>query len=328
MGGRADAMKVLVTGGAGFLGRGIAEHLLSRGEQVAVLVRRPVDLKGAEIVRADITDREATIQACQGRDLVFHVAAKAGIWGDPQEYQRCNVEGTRNVLEGCRQGGVQRLVYTSSPSVTFDGTDAVNADESLPYANRFECTYAETKAQAERMVLAETAFLTTALRPHLIWGPGDPHLIPRLVAAAKAGRLMQVGDGTNQVDITYIENAVMAHVQAGDRLTVGGRAYFISHGNPVTLWPWINDLLRRLGIPPVTRSIPLGVARRLGSALETTWRLLRLKGEPRMTRFLASQLATTHTYNIAAARRDLGYEPRVSNEEGMEHLLSWLRTRG
>lgn len=331
-------MNVLVTGGNGFLGRGIVERLLERGDRVAVIGRgRYVDLErlGVECISADLSQPEAVAAACRGRELVFHVAAKAGIWGDPAEYWRTNVDGTRNVLEACKAEGVERLVYTSSPSVTFDGGDAVNADESLPYPKRFENVYSETKAAAERMVLEAACGggpAACALRPHLIWGPRDPHIVPRVVAAAKAGRLLQVGDGSNQVDITYVDNAVHAHVLAGDRLAkdspLNGRAYFISQGEPVALWPWINGLLERLGVQRVRKTISVGAARRIGGVLETVYRLLKLRGEPRMTRFLAAQLGTTHYYDISAARRDFGYQARVSGDEGLDRLVAWMQSRG
>ncbi|MBM3461715.1 MAG: NAD-dependent epimerase/dehydratase family protein [Armatimonadetes bacterium] len=328
-------MRILVTGARGFLGRGIAERLMERGEQVAVLVRSSDDAlarRGAEMVLTDLGDRDRVMAACAGRDLVYHVAAKAGIWGPREEYFRSNVEGARNILDGCRKHRVPRLVYTSSPSVTFDGGDAVNANESLPYPSRFENDYCLTKATAEREILEagrKREVATCAIRPHLIWGPGDPHLIPRVVAAARAGRLMQVGDGRNLVDITYVDNAVDAHLQAGDALSLdsplNGQPYFISQGEPVALWPWINGLLEKLGVAPIKKQISMAAARRIGAVLEGAYRLLGLKSEPRMTRFLAAQLGTSHYYDISAARRDFGYAPRVASDEGMDRLIAWLK---
>lgn len=329
-------MKVLVTGGGGFLGRGITERLLGRGDRVTVLARGTyleLAARGVQVVSASLTDAARVVQACEGCDIVFHVAARAGIWGHARDFYDTNVVGTRNVLEGVRRHNVPRLVYTSSPSVTFDGRDAVNADERLPYPTRFENAYSETKAEAEQMVLEAARrgdLAAVSLRPHLIWGPRDPHLIPRVVAAARSGRLMQVGQGKNKVDMTYVDNAVDAHILAGDKLSVdgplNGRAYFISNGEPIMLWPWINKLLKRLGVPPVSRSISLSAARRIGAVLEVAYRALHLRGEPRMTRFLASQLGTHHFYDISAARRDLGYVPRVGMKEGVERLLAWLKS--
>ena len=331
-------MIVLVTGGGGFLGRGIVNRLVERGHKVRVLARGSypeLSSKGVEVIRGDLSDGSTVRAACAGCDVVFHAGAKAGVWGRHDDYVQTNLEGTRNVLAACELHKVPRLVYTSSPSVTFDGHEAINSDESLPYPERFETSYSETKAAAERLVLLaarEGKIHATALRPHLIWGPGDPHLLPRVIKAARAGRLMIVGDGSNLVDITYIDNAVEAHIQAANRLGPGspanGRAYFLSQGKPVFLWSWINDILRQLAIPEVTRHISLTSARRLGRVLETVYRTLHLPGEPRMTRFVASQLGTSHYYDISAARRDLGYEPLVSTDEGVEKLVTWLRESG
>jgi nucleoside-diphosphate-sugar epimerase len=205
---------------------------------------------------------------------------------------------------------------------------------------KYGCHYSETKAIAETYVLAENngELHTCALRPHLIWGPRDNHLIPRLIARAKAGRLRRVGDGANLVDVTYVENVAAAHLQAADtlgetasdfgelsRAAVGGRAYFLSQGEPVNCWRWIDEILALVDLPPVQRSISARAAWRLGGACEAVWRLLGLRSEPPMTRFLAAQLATSHWFDISAARRDLGYEPRVSTAEGMRRLGEWLR---
>lgn len=330
-------MKVLVTGGTGFLGRAVCQGLLARGHQVTSLSRHSdpeLEARGVVCLKVDLRHREGVMNACRGQDLVVHTAARAGIWGPPQEYAAINLEGTRHVLEGCLAHGVPRLVYTSSPSVTFEGGGHAGADESLPYARRFLTPYQKTKAAAEQMVLeahGRRGLSTLALRPHLIWGPGDPHLVPRVVAAARAGRLWQVGDGQNLVDLTYIDSAAHAHVLAADRVGVegfGGRAYFINGGPPVKLWAWIGELLQRVGAPPVRRRLSYGAAYRLGAALEWLHAGLGLAGEPRMTRFLAAQLAHHHYYDTTAARRDLGYEPLVSMEEGLDRLVEWLRATG
>lgn len=319
----------LVTGGGGFLGQAVVRMLRERGDSVAVLARRrspPVEALGAVSVQADVTDRAAVLEACRGRDVVFHVAAKAGIWGPAAEYEAINVRGTENVVEGCRAAGVPVLVHTSTPSAVYAVGDLSGVDESLPYPSRFETAYARTKAQAERTVLDAhgPGLSTVALRPHLIYGPGDNHLIPRVLQRAREGRLFRVGDGRNLVDLTYVDNAAEAHLLAAERPT--GKAYFLSNGDPVNLWDWLNDLLRRVDLPEVRRSVPYPLARILGLVLETVYSALRLPGEPRMTRFLAAQLATSHWFDISAARRDLGYEPRISNEEGTRRLAEWIRS--
>lgn len=328
-----SAGPVLVTGGTGFLGRRIVERLRASGRAVSVLARNPapeLERAGVRFVRASLTDRTATIAACAGIETVFHVAAKVGVWGQYDDFHRTNVLGTRALLEGCRVHGVSRFIHTSTPSVVYNGRDLAGADESLPLTTDCPSPYPLTKAIAEREVLAanSAALRTTALRPHLIWGVGDPHLVPRVLARARQGRLRIVGQGRNRVDMVHLENAVDAHLLAEGALDPGGRAagraYFITNGEPVVLWDWINDLLRALGEPPVTRRVPLPVGTAIGAGCETIWRLLRLAGEPPMTRFIAAELAKDHWFNLGAARRDLGYEPRVSMSAGTAALVAHL----
>jgi nucleoside-diphosphate-sugar epimerase len=328
-------MRALVTGGGGFLGGRIATMLNHRGDHVVALGRRRyphIEAAGIPTMQADVGDGQALRQACAGIDVVFHVAAVARLWCDRRTIWSCNVEGTCNVIDACRHAGVRKLVYTSSPSVVFGRDDLCGVDESQPYPRRFLAHYPETKATAEKLVLAANGpeLATIALRPHLIWGPGDPHLIPRVLERARAGRLVQVGDGSNQVDITYIDNAAEAHLLAADALAPGavcaGRAYFISQVEPVSLWPWLGRIIRAAGAPPVTRRVTFSTAYRVGAAMETAWRVLRLRVEPPMTRFLATQLAKSHYFDISAARCDLGYQPRISTEEGLEALLRSLST--
>ena len=329
-------MKALVTGAGGFLGLYIVEQLVARGDQVRTFCRgsyAELDQLGVEAIRGDIRNRDETVAACQGVDVVFHVAAIAGIGGRWQDFYDINVLGTRHILEGCRSHGVGRLVYTSSPSVTFDGTDQEGVDESAPYPERFLAHYPHSKSIAEGEVLAANGsdgVLTCALRPHLIWGPRDRHLIPRLLARARSGRLRRVGEGKNLVDMAYVENAAEAHLQAADALRdgspVAGRAYFLSQGEPVNCWRWINDILALAGIPPVKKSISASAAYKLGAVLEGIYRVLGLKGEPPMTRFLAAQLSTHHYFDITRARQDFGYNPSVSTEEGMRRLGAELKS--
>jgi nucleoside-diphosphate-sugar epimerase len=328
-------MHSLVTGGGGFLGLYVVEQLVARGDRVRVLCRgdypRLHEL-GVEIVRGDVRDATAVRTACEAIDTVFHVAAVAGIWGPWQHFYEINTVGTRNVLAGCHAGGVRKLVYTSSPSVVYDGRDHFGADESLPYPSSFLCHYPRSKAIAEQEVLAANGrdgLATVALRPHLIWGPRDNHLIPRLIERAKSGRLRRIGPGDNLISMVYVENAAAAHLQAEAKLTLGspvaGQAYFINEPQPVNLWAWINELVARAGLPPVTKSASLRSAYAAGAVLESLWWLLRLSGEPSMTRFLAQQLGGSHHYSIARAERDFGYRPIVSVEEGMRRLEPELK---
>lgn len=324
-------MHALVTGANGFLGRYIVEQLLARGDRVRALVRRDAPelaALGAEIARGDVRDLPAVVAAAEGVDTVFHVAAVAGIWGPWKHYFDINVTGTANILEACLQRKISRLVFTSSPSVTFGGTDQRDVDESAPYPEKYLCYYPQTKAMAEQLVLDANCdeLQTCALRPHLIWGPRDQHLIPRLLDRARSGKLRYVGDRTNLIDAVYVENAAAAHLQAADALAPGapvcGKAYFITNDEPVNCWKWIDEILSFADLPPVKKGISTRGAYVAGAMLEGLWTLLRRTDEPRMTRFLALQLGTSHWFNISAAKRDFGYTPQISMAEGMHRLAA------
>ena len=330
-------MHALVTGAGGFLGLYIVEQLVAQGHHVRAFCRGEypeLETLGVETVRGDIRDRAAVVAACEGIDCVFHVAGRAGIWGSWKDYHDVNTRGTENTVDGCRQNRVPRLVYTSSPSVTFAGQAQEGINESVPYPmpHQWLAHYPHSKALAEQVVLrnnAKDGLATTALRPHLIWGPRDGHLVPRLLSRARAGRLRRIGDGTNRIDMVYVENAAAAHLAAADALNApdappAGKAYFLSQGEPVNCWDWIDQILALADLPPVGKSISLESARRIGAICEQIWRLFRLRGEPPMTRFLAAQLGTSHWYNISAARRDFGYLPSMSTDEGMRRLGMWL----
>jgi nucleoside-diphosphate-sugar epimerase len=334
-----NSTSVLVTGGTGFLGRRLVERLLAEGRSVTVLARRAdpaLAARGVRFITASLDDAPAVAAACTRRTTVFHTAAKVGVWGRYDDFFRTNVLGTRAILAGCRAHGVARLVYTSTPSVVYNGQSLANADESLPLTTSCPSPYPLTKAIAEREVLAanSTALRTIALRPHLIWGVGDPHLVPRVLARARAGRLRVIGDGKNKVDMVHVENAVDAHLAAESALlalspkntqSAAGRAYFITNGEPVVLWDWINQLLTALGEPPVTRRISLSTASALGAVCETLWRVLPVSTEPPLTRFIAAELAKDHWFNLTAARRDLGYAPRITMSIGTAELIAHLK---
>jgi len=329
-------VKALVTGGGGFLGGAIVRMLRERGDQVVSFSRGAhpqLTALGVEQLRGDLGDKQAVIDAARGCDIIFHVAAKAGIWGSYGDFHWANVTGTENVLAACRANGITKLIYTSSPSVVFDGRDVEGGDEGLPYPAHYEAHYPATKALAEQLVLAanSTQLATVSLRPHLIWGPGDNHLVPRIIAKAKSGRLRRIGSRPCLVDTVYVDNAARAHLLAGDQLGIGsapgGKAYFISNGQPLPLWEMVNRILAAADLPPVTRSISPKLAYAAGCACETVWGLLRLAGEPPMTRFVAHELATSHWFSMAAARRDFGYQPEVSIDEGLRRLRGWLKTQ-
>jgi nucleoside-diphosphate-sugar epimerase len=327
-------MKAFVTGGGGFVGSAIVRQLVAKGVEVGVFGRNyypHLEKLGVQQFQGDLLDSNRLIRFIQGYDTVFHVAAKAGIWGPKHEFEQTNVTGTRNVLGACFANGVKVLVYTSTPSVVFDRHDINGGDESLPYAHRFLCYYASSKAMAEQLVLASNTDVmqTCAIRPHLVWGPGDPHLIPRLVARGKSGALKQVGKGKNLVDISYIDNVAEAHILAAENLhstaTAAGNAYFISQGEPVSLWHWINDLFRKLDIKPVEKKVNGKSAYMIGTLMEGIYMWFGIEREPPMTRFLAEQLSRSHWFSIDRARRDLGYQPRISTAEGLERLVRYLK---
>ena len=325
---------ILVTGGGGFLGRHIVNLLLERGDSVSILNRsthKDLEERGVRCFTGDLRNFEAVKAAVSGKDIVYHVAAKAGVWGPISDYYGINFTGTENILKACLESGVKKLIYTSSPSVAF-GTEAIeNGDESLPYPEKYLTSYPATKAKAEKLVLESNSddMLTCALRPHLIWGPGDNHLIPRVIETAKSRKLMQVGDGTNLVDITYVENGAKAHVQAEEALVPGspvaGQAYFIGDQKPVNLWQWINELLKAAGVSPVTKSISYKKARTVGAVLEFLYKIFPLKAEPRMTRFVAAQLAKSHYFSHQKAKDHFGFNPQIDNDEGMKRTIEWLK---
>lgn len=327
--------RCLVTGGGGFLGFAIVRRLLEKGAAVRTLSRHSHDRlarEGVEQHLGDIADGAAVRNACSGMEIVFHTAARAGIWGPYAAFERTNLQGTLNLLTACAENGVAKLVHTSSPSVVFQGGDMAGVDESVPYPSVYHAAYPETKARAERAVLeaaARGSIHAVVLRPHLIWGPGDNHLVPRILS--RSNRLMIVGDGRNIVDTIYIDNAADAHILAGERILKGdrlsGRIYFISQDDPVNLWEMVDAILRAGGKPPVRRRISRRSAYAAGTILEVLYKALGLNSEPRMTRFLAEELATTHWFDISAAKRDLGYVPTVSTAEGLERLAQWLTCR-
>jgi nucleoside-diphosphate-sugar epimerase len=320
----------LVTGGGGFLGGAIVRMLLERGRAARSVSRNLYPNLGVEQVQGDLADPGVAERAVAGCDVVYHVAARAGVAGRLRDYRRANVEATRRLLDACRAAGVRRFIYTSSPSVVFDGTDMEGVDESVPYPSHYLAHYPRTKAEAERMVLAANGpgMATVSLRPHLIWGPGDNHLVPRILGRGRRGRLRRIGEG-KRIDSTYIDNAAEAHVLAGERLHVGshiaGRAYFISNGEPMPTWDLVNAILAAGGLPPVTKSVSPRLAYVIGALLECVYGMLWPDAEPPMTRFVATELATSHWFDLTAARRDLGYEPRVSVAEGLRRLAAWLR---
>jgi len=328
-------MRVLVTGGGGFLGSAICRRLLLRGDEAIACQRSAapeLERLGAKVVRGDLQDAALIGQAAAGCDAVIHTAGKAGPWGPDCDYHAVNVTGTENVIAACRTHGIRHLVHTSSPSVTHCGGDIEGGDESLPYPGHFPAAYPATKALGEQMVLAANGenLKTVALRPHLVWGPGDPHLLPRLLERTAGGRGLKLPGGNKLIDTVYVDNAAQAHLLALDCLVnngpCAGKAYFISNGEPKTQAEIIGALLEAAGREVKIGSVSPTVAKAAGAIVETAWKALRLKSEPPITRWAAEQLSTAHWYDISAARRDLGYEPEISIAEGLQRLRRHLTT--
>ena len=325
--------RALVTGGGGFLGLHLVRQLVSRGDEVIACGRHTypeAEALGAQSVVADVRDGEALSRIMKNVDEVYHTAALAGIWGKWEDFYSTNYEGTLRVIEACMANGVRKLIYTSSPSVVFDRDDQQGINEDVPYPSAFLSPYPKTKALAEKAVMqanGKGGLFTVSLRPsHLIWGPGDRHLIPRVVDRARAGKLVRVGPCTNLVDVIYVENAARAHLQAAAELGPGGncngKTYFINQERPVPLWGFIDEILQRSGVPPAKKAISFRQAYGIGASLELIHTLFRKKHEPRMTRFLACVLATDHFYDSKRAQRDFGYRPTISVEEGLDRLFS------
>jgi 2-alkyl-3-oxoalkanoate reductase len=324
---------VLVTGGGGFLGGALVRMLVERGERVRSFSRgRYPELERMDVehVSADLGDAEALKAACKNVETVFHSAAMFGTWGRYEDYYQANTKGTINVIEACRSCGVSRLIYTSSPGAVFNGGHLEGVDESMPYPDHFEGHYFKTKALAEQAVLeaARSGLPAIALRPHFIWGPGGWHLVKWILSRAK--RLRLIGDGNCKVDTTYVDNAARAHLLADARLqedpSLTGRTYFISDDRPIGFSEMLNHILAAGGYPPVTRSVSLPMARLAGGVFETVYRIFGIASEPPLTRLQANVMATAHWFDISAAKRDLGYAPHVTIEDGMRELARWLNS--
>ncbi|MCD8284009.1 MAG: NAD-dependent epimerase/dehydratase family protein [Opitutae bacterium] len=336
--------EAVIIGGSGFLGNAIARRCLASGWKVRAVGRKnhpEFAAQGIDFARADIAKSPNDLaEIFAGADVVFHIAAKTDVWGKVKDFRATNITGTQNVIDACKKSGVKNLVYASTPSVVFNEREIDGGDEAMPYCTSKLSLYALTKAEAERKIRAANCaeLRTIALRPHLIWGLGDPHLVPRIIEQAAQGRLRIIGDGKNMVDLTHVENAAHAHVLAAEILAdgaksvatgadIGGNAYFVSDGAPVKLWSWVNNLLRQIGAPALRedRSVPLKSAYFAGTLLEFFWKIFGVAGEPPITRFVASELARNHWFKISAARRDLGYAPVVDPAEKFTELINFYK---
>lgn len=322
---------VIVTGGGGFLGKKICSQLKEKGYHVVSLSRHKypdLEKMGVESRVCDLRNKEDVLWAVRDSDSLIHTAAKAGYWGKAKDFYETNFVGTQNLLDASLKNGVKHFVYTSSPSVCFDGSDILGANEDTPYAKKHLCSYSESKHLAEKLVLdtaKSTGLRAAALRPHLIWGPDDPHFLPRLKQRASQGKLFKLGSGKNLVDVIYVDNAAKAHLKLLETLFKSdlprGQAYFIGQEKPVLLWSFVDQLLEAYSIRPLRKRVPLSVAYPLSILAETVFKGFNIyKREPQLTRFLALQLAKSHYFSHSKAEKDFDYRPEISTEEGLRLL--------
>ena len=322
-------MLILVTGGGGFVGGKIVQQLRQRGDDVRTFSRGDypelIEL-GVDARQGDLADAEAVMQAAKDCDAVIHVAAKAGQWGSYDSFHQPNVVGTENIIKACQAHGIQRLVFTSSPSAIDHGEPIEGGTESIPYPKTFVSHYSKSKALSEQLVLGanDAQLATVALRPPLVWGIGDTRLLPNMLEKAKSGRLIRFGAKENLIDTTYVDNVAQAHLQALDLLTpdapLAGKAYFLSNDEPRPTFQMIRDLVNSAGYFPRQITIPIGIAHGLVWAMQTAFKLLPTEKEPPMTTFVLKQLIKARWFDISAAKNELGYRPEISIDEGLERL--------
>ena len=330
-------MKIIITGGRGFVGKAICKKLKDTDNEIHTIGRSKnfskYDFPENCIHHCiDLAKDPLPETFFEKTDIIFHVAAKAGVWGKYSEFYSSNVLATEKLLANCIKYNVPKLIYTSTPSVVFSGHPIKNGNESLAYGDTGLSFYAETKIIAEKHVLSkndQSNIQTLSLRPHLIWGENDPHLLPRVIDRHKKGRLRQVGNGKNMVDLTHVDNVAHAHICAMNAMIknpkLGGKAYFIGQNEPVSLWKWLNEVFEKISLPKITKKISFKNAYLLGNSLEKIWRIFHLKGEPPMTRFVASQLSHDHWFSNESAQKDLGYKPIKDMKKSLDDSLDWLR---
>lgn len=330
-------MKVFVTGGGGFLGNAIVQQLVQEGFEVVSYSRnhhKALDKPGIIHCLGNVADYEKLKTAMQGCEAVFHIAAKTGIWGNYASFYEANVTGTENIIKVCIELGIPHLVYTSSASVVYHG-NSEGKDEGLSYPKKYYAPYPQTKAIAEQTVLMANGpkLVTCALRPHLVWGPGDTHFLTRLKTRRRKDQLSLLGNKQYLIDTIYIDNAVSAHLQILKKMQtnpgpVAGKAFFISQDEPISIRSFTNRLLDTMGLAPVNKTMSPGFALFAGWLSQNVYSLFDIRKEPVLTVFLARQLSSSHWYDISAAKRDFGFIPAVSIDEGMNKLKQWIEING
>ena len=322
-------MRILVTGASGMLGGAVARILAGRGDEVRVFQRRRSGIPGVEEFPGDITDAAAVRAAARGTEGVIHLAARVSVTGPWRSFAATNIGGVRHVLEAVRAEGIPRLVHVSSPSVAHHGSSLVGSGAGPADPRRARGHYARSKAAGELLALAadKPGLAVVAIRPHLVWGPGDTQLIGRIIARARSGRLALVGPGTALVDTTYVDNAAAAIVAALDRAHhARGQALVITNGQPRPVAELMERACLAAGVPPPRRRVPYHVAWAAGAVAEIAWPALRRDDDPPVTRFLAEHLATAHWFDQRRSRRLLDWAPAVDLDEGFARLARWHAT--
>lgn len=319
-------MRVLVTGASGMLGRGVAAALVARGEEVTTLQRRPAGVVGAREVLGSVADPDIVAAAAHGQDAVVHLAAKVSFAGDPGEFERTNVTGTTLLVRAAERAGTARFVLVSTPSVAHTGTSIAGEGAGPARPGLVRGAYARTKAAAELVALGadRPGFAVVAVRPHIVWGPGDTQLVQRVIDRAAAGRLPRLNRGAALIDTTYVDNAVSAIVAALDAAErAHGEAFVVSNGEPRPVHELVSAMCRAGGVPAPRWSLPGGVARAVGAVVEKVWAVRPGADEPPMTRFLAEQLSTAHWFDQRRTREVLGWAPEVGVDEGFARLAAF-----
>jgi nucleoside-diphosphate-sugar epimerase len=322
-------MKVLVTGASGFLGRAVAAEIAAAGHEVRCFQRRPSGVAGVQDALGSVTEPAEVARAVADMDAVVHLAAKVSLAGDPAEFEAVNVGGTRTLLAATTDAGVSRFVFVSSPSVAHAGASIVGSDARPADPALARGDYARTKAAAELLALAADSpeLRVVAVRPHLVWGPGDTQLVARIIDRARAGRLPLLGHGAALIDTTYVDNAASAIAAALGRAgAVHGRSFVITNGEPRPVAELLAGMCAAAGVRPPAWRVPAGVARAAGSLIESAWRVRPGADEPPMTRFLAEQLSTAHWFDQRSTRAELRWTPAVSLDEGFRRLAASYRS--
>lgn len=328
----------LVTGGAGFVGQALVDALKRRGDRVIVVEPFAEPFRDdVQFERVDIRDTERLTALCRGVSTVFHNASLVHTKHNREDdVWSVNLGGTRSVLRACWEARVPKLVYVSTASAVYEGEDIERGDESLPYARKSQAPYADSKIAAERELLAangERGVLTCAIRPHVVFGPGDRRFIPAVLQKARAGKLrLSVGLRNRKLsDFTYVDNLVDALLRADERLVPGspvaGQAYFVTNGEPLPFFEFVSRVLKEMDLPPIVGAVPYPIAYGAAAVKELidTLRGGTLHAEDGMSRFAVRYMVRHHYFDIAKARRDLGYEPKIQLDEAIRLTCASLR---